>query len=116
MDVDQPAGPSHTPTTIAPNPAPSVNASYVIIVTNIHEEATEEDVFDAFADYGDILALHLNQDRRTGYIKGYALIQYADKSEGEEAIRDMNGQELLKRQLAVDWAFVDGPLPRKPQI
>lgn len=113
MDTFQPAGPSHTSTTTSPYPAPSVNDTYVVIVTNIHEEATEEDVSDAFADHGDILALHLNQDRRTGYIKGYALIQYADKSEAEDAIRSMNGQELLARQLAVGWAFVDGPLPRK---
>jgi RNA-binding protein 8A len=52
-------------------------------------------------------------DRKTGFAKGYALIEYADFEEATNAIRDMNGQEIYEKQVRVDWAFQEKPLQEK---
>lgn len=87
---------------------------WVIFVTGIHEEAQEEDIYEAFADFGDVKNIHLNLDRRTGFVKGYALVEYSNKEEAETAIHNMDGKELLTKTISVDWAFKIGP-HRKPR-
>lgn len=82
---------------------------WVVIVTNVHEEASEEDVQDKFADYGHIRNLHLNLDRRTGYVKGYALIEFENYEDAKKAIDESNGTELLEQAIQADFAFSKPP-------
>ncbi|KAF2072967.1 hypothetical protein CYY_005707 [Polysphondylium violaceum] len=89
---------------------------YIIFVANIQEEVQEPDIRDVFSEWGQIRNVHLNIDRRTGFTKGYALIEYQSKEEAEDAVKNGNGFELAGQKLDVGFAFISSSSSSGPVI
>ena len=81
---------------------------WVVFVAGVHEEAQEEHLLDAFGEDAQVQNLHMNLDRRTGFVKGYALIEFEKYEDAKNAIRRMDGEEILGSKIHVDWAFRKG--------
>ena len=42
-----------------------------------------KDILDTFSEYGRVKSITMNPDRRTGFVKGYALVEYGEFTEAQ---------------------------------
>eukprot|EP00892_Ulva_mutabilis_P000191 jgi/Ulvmu1/10172/UM006_0127.1 len=82
---------------------------WVIFVTGLHEETATEDLAEACGEFGEVRNTWMNLDRQTGYVKGYALIEYKSRDEAEAALEGMDKSSFLDREIRATWAFVKPP-------
>jgi len=73
-----------------------------IYVGNLPFSATEDEIRDLFARYGNVEKVNLITDRETGRLRGFGFVEMS--SGGEAAIAALNETELSGRTLTVNPA------------
>ncbi len=75
-----------------------------IYVGNLSYQASEEELRSAFEEFGEVSTASIINDRDTGQSKGFGFVEMPTQSEGEEAIKQLNGSELGGRNIKVNEA------------
>lgn len=75
-----------------------------IYVGNLSYNATEDDIRNAFAQFGQVSSVSVIKDRETGRSKGFAFVEMAHDDEGKNAIEGLNLQRIAGRAVTVNEA------------
>ena len=73
-------------------------------VGNLPFAATEEDLKDLFASYGEVTEVFMPIDREYGRPKGFAFVTMDSSDSMNAAISALNGQEFQGRAMVVNEA------------
>jgi RNA recognition motif-containing protein len=75
-----------------------------IYIGNMSFETTEDQLRQAFAEYGEVSTVNIITDRNTGEPRGFGFVEMVEKDEARAAISGLNGTELNGRDLKVNEA------------
>ena len=75
-----------------------------IFVGNLPYGATDGDLESAFSAHGQVESASVVTDRETGRSRGFGFVEMPSATEGENAIRAMNGADMQGRALTVNEA------------
>lgn len=75
-----------------------------IYVGNLSYDVTEENLRQTFEPFGQVTSVTIVKDKYSGQPRGFAFVEMADQTEAQTAIKNLNGKELVGRQLNVNEA------------
>ncbi|MBA3562652.1 MAG: RNA-binding protein [Gammaproteobacteria bacterium] len=75
-----------------------------IYVGNLAYSVTEDDLRNAFAEFGTVASASLIMDKFSGQSKGFGFVEMPDNSEADAAIKALNESPLGGRNMKVNEA------------
>ncbi len=75
-----------------------------LYVGNLPYRLTEDDLKQAFEEYGTVVSCTIIKDKMTGQSKGFGFLEMPEHSEAEAAINGLNGRDMMGRKLNVNEA------------
>lgn len=86
-----------------------------IYVGNLAYTITDDELRDAFAEFGEVSRANVIMDRDTGRSKGFGFVEMPDNSQAEAAINGLNEKPLGGRAIRVNEARPREDRPRRPR-
>jgi RNA recognition motif-containing protein len=86
-----------------------------IYVGNLPYATTESDLENMFSEYGSVSSVRIIQDRETGKSKGFGFVEMPTREEAESAISELDGKEMLGRNIRVNEARPREDRRRRPR-
>ncbi|KAL9047014.1 MAG: hypothetical protein Q9214_000300 [Letrouitia sp. 1 TL-2023] len=83
-------------------------AGRIVFVGNIPYNLTEEQIVEICSSVGQVLNFRLVYDSETGRPKGFGFAEFADTDAAASAVRNLNGYQIMGRELRVDYSHVGG--------
>lgn len=75
-----------------------------IYIGNLPFSATEDELRDVFAGYGQVNSVTIIKDKMSGRSRGFGFVEMADDGEAQNAIQALNGKDFKGRGMVVNEA------------
>ena len=75
-----------------------------IYVGNLSFDATEDEIRQAFSEYGEVSTVNIITDRETGRSRGFCFVEMPNGDEAKAAIEALNLQRIAGRAVNVNEA------------
>lgn len=87
--------------TVLMNSLSLTQASERVVVGNLSERATIEELRNLFTDYGHVISVNIAKSRETGKPRGFGVVEMDTKENAEKAINTLNKTNFLDKRILV---------------
>ena len=82
-----------------------------LYVGNLPYKLTDSELKDLFVPFGEVKSVKIIKDQNTDRSKGFGFVVMADGNDAQQAIKELDGTNVLDRQIIVNEAR---PIKRRP--
>ncbi len=86
-----------------------------IYVGNLPYSINDDKLQAMFAEFGEVSSASVIMEKFTGRSKGFGFVEMSTESEGEEAIKSLDGNSVKGRDIKVNKARPKGDRPQRRQ-
>ena len=82
-------------------------------IGNLAYDVTEDDLKNAFSEFGEVSSVKIIMDKFSGRSKGFGFVEMPSNSEADQAIKALNGKAFNGRSIKVNQAEAKRKRPQR---